>query len=92
MVDELQIKEIIHAAKLERLVGMFILRSAEGHTCVFDVVVVNVKCMQPSFLLDSRLWRQALIVDLKTTNVDLSMRIFHFWGARRRCRNVFEIL
>jgi hypothetical protein len=71
MVDELQIKEIIHAAKLERLVGIFILRSAEGHTCVFDVVVVNVKCM--SFLLDSRLRRAAAIVELKTAKVGLSM-------------------
>ena len=71
MVDELQIQEIIHAAKLERLVGMFILRSAEGHKRVFDVVVVNVKCM--SFLLDSRLRREAAIVELKTANFGLSM-------------------
>ena len=91
MVDELHIQEIIYAAKLERLVGMLILRSAQGQKYVFQVMVVNVKCMQPSFLLDSRLWRQALIIELKTANVDLSMRIFHFWGARR-CRNVFEFL
>ena len=50
---------------------MFILRSAEGHKRVFDVVVVNVKCI--SFLLDSRLRREAAIVELKTANVGLSM-------------------
>ena len=89
MVDELHIQKIINAAKLECLVIMFILRSAEGQKRIFDVMVVNVKCM--SFLLDSWLWRETVIVELKTANVGLSMRIFHFWGARGR-RNVFEVL
>jgi hypothetical protein len=89
MVDELHIEKIINAAKLERLVRMFILRSAEGQKRIFDVMGVNVKCM--SFLLDSWLWRETVIVELKTANIGLSMRIFHFWGARGR-RNVFEFL
>ena len=91
MVDELHIQKIIYAAKLERLVGMFVLRSAECQKSVFNVLVVNVKCMSPTFLLDSWLRRQTPIVELKTANVGLSMRIFHFWGARGR-RYVFEVL